>query len=150
MRFITNTLFFIFIFFLFKETTYFAFELVKIDDNQIFIGEPKDMLIMQVGILTFTILMVFLFYFIENFYKNLFKNRTLGKIITLIILLITEILTLSIIFFLKTYNVLNIYSKTYLFALSISAIIIISLILVVIFIFPTSRLKRFRIINGEK
>lgn len=136
MKFIINTLFFIFIFFFFKESTYFIFDFVDIPVNKIFIGEPKDMLIMQGGVLAFTIFMVFIFYFLESFYNKVFKNIILGKIVILFILFITQFITLSTAFFFKTYNVLNIYPKTYLSSLGISVFSIILIILAVIFIFP--------------
>lgn len=136
MKYIVNLLFFIFIFFLFKETTYFIFELVDINENQTFIGEPKDMLIMQGGVIAFTILIVLLFYFMESFYNKVFNNIILRKIVIIFVLLIAQFLTLSIAIFFKTNNVLNIYPKTYLSALCISGFAIILMTLAIIFIFP--------------
>lgn len=134
MKYIINTLFFLFIFFLFKEITYIIFDFVDFNENQIFIGEPKDMLLMQGGVLAFTIFMVFLFYFIESFYNKVFINIILGKIVILIVLLIAQLITISIVLFFKTNNVLNIYPKTYLSALGISAFTIILITIAIIFI----------------
>src|SRR5690606_7363967 len=141
MKFLINTLIFIFLFFLFKEITYYIFEIVEIDQNQSFIGEPKDMLLMQIGVFVFTIFMVFLFYFLETFFKKSFKNAILRKIIIFVFLLFIQIVVVSLTFYLKTQNVTYIYPKTFLITLGISALIIVALLLIVIIVFHLISLK---------
>jgi len=141
MKFLINTLIFIFLFFLFKEITYYIFEIVEIDQNQTFIGEPKDMLVMQIGVFVFTIFMVFLFYFLETYFRKSFKNAILRKIIIFVFLLFIQIIVVSLTFYLKTQNVTYIYPKTFLITLGISALIIVALLLIVIISIPSHKLK---------
>lgn len=141
MKFLIKTLIFIFLFFFFKEITYYIFEIVEIDQNQTFIGEPKDMLLMQIGVFVFTIFMAFLFYFLETYFKKSFKNAILRKSIIFVFLLFIQIVVVSLTFYLKTQNVTYIYPKTFLITLGISALIIVVLLLIVIISIPSHKLK---------
>lgn len=146
MKFYINTLVFILLFFLFKEITYYIFEIIGIREDQIFIGEPKDMLLMQIGVFIFAIFMIFLFYFLESYLKKILKKGVFRKIVIFIFLLFFQTIVISITFLFKTRNIINVYSKTYLIVLGVSALVIIFFISILIIIqarwFPVSSLKQ--------
>ena len=139
MKLIFQTLLFIFLFFAFKEITYLCFDWVELNKNQVYLGQPADMLKMQFAVLGFAVFLTFIFYFLDNLYQNHFKNQFLRKSIIFMILVFFQIIILSSVHYLKLYDKAYIHPKTFLFSIIMSTVIISILIMIAVFLFKNRK-----------
>lgn len=144
MKNLFNLIYFVIIFLLFKEVSYQSFELASLNENQVFVGEPKDLLFMQIGIFVYTAFLVFLAYFIEDYYK-FFKNKLVNLFVVILFITFLQIASISVLFHLIVKSKIELFSEYYLMTLGLSAVILTVVISALVFVKP---LKKY--INPDK
>lgn len=144
MKNLFNFIYFVIIFLLFKEVSYQSFELASLNESQVFVGEPKDLLFMQIGIFVYTAFLVFLANLIENDYK-FFKNKLVNLFVVISFIMFLQIVSISVLFHLIVKNKIELFSEYYLMTLGISAVVLTVVVSALVFVKP---LKKY--INPDK